>query len=52
MAALVVLTPLVAVLEPATLSDPRGGLVKNLAIFGCALTVWTLGRIVPRRTLG
>lgn len=50
--AMVGLAGLVALLDPAAVSDPYGGLVKNLGLVGCALAVLVLSPLTPKSSRG
>jgi uncharacterized membrane protein YphA (DoxX/SURF4 family) len=43
-----VLSTLVLHTNPETCADPLGGIIKNLALFTAALTVWLLAPITPK----
>jgi uncharacterized membrane protein YphA (DoxX/SURF4 family) len=45
-----ILIVLVAMANPAMLTDPYGALIKDLCLTGCAFTVWSLSPLVARKT--
>jgi uncharacterized membrane protein YphA (DoxX/SURF4 family) len=45
-----ILIVLVAMANPAMLTDPYGALVKDLCLTACAYTVWSLSPLVARQT--
>src|SRR2546423_1542287 len=45
-----VLIVLVAMANPAMLTDPYGALIKDLCLTACAFTVWSLSPLVARQT--
>ena len=48
---MVILIVLVARANTAMLTDPYDALIKDLCLFACAFTVWTLSPVHPRRRL-
>lgn len=47
-AAMVFLATIVAWIDPASLTDPYGGLSKNLGLLGCAIAVYVLSPMTPK----
>ena len=45
-----ILIVLVAMANPAMLTDPYGALIKDLCLTACAFTVWSLSPLVARKT--
>lgn len=45
-----VLIVLVAMANPAMLTDPYGALIKDLCLTACAYTVWSLAPLTARQT--
>ena len=45
-----ILIVLVALANPAMLTDPYGALIKDLCLTACAYTVWTLSPLIARGT--
>jgi uncharacterized membrane protein YphA (DoxX/SURF4 family) len=45
-----ILIVLVALANPAMLTDPYGALIKDLCLTACAYTVWTLSPVTARAT--
>ena len=45
-----ILIVLVALANPAMLTDPYGALIKDLCLTACAYTVWTLSPLTARAT--
>jgi uncharacterized membrane protein YphA (DoxX/SURF4 family) len=43
-----ILIVLVALANPAMLTDPYGALIKDLCLTACAYTVWTLSPLIAR----
>jgi uncharacterized membrane protein YphA (DoxX/SURF4 family) len=46
-----ILIVLVALVNPAMLTDPYGALIKDLCLTACAYTVWSLSPFVARQQL-
>jgi hypothetical protein len=44
-----ILIVLVAMANPAMLTDPYGALIKDLCLTACAFTVWSLSPLVARQ---
>ena len=45
-----ILIVLVAMANPAMLTDPYGALIKDLCLTACAYTVWSLSPLVAKQT--
>jgi uncharacterized membrane protein YphA (DoxX/SURF4 family) len=45
-----ILIILVALANPAMLTDPYGALIKDLCLTACAYTVWSLSPLVAKKT--
>jgi uncharacterized membrane protein YphA (DoxX/SURF4 family) len=45
-----ILIVLVAIANPAMLTDPYGALIKDLCLTACAYTVWSLSPLVAKQT--
>jgi hypothetical protein len=46
-----ILIVLVAMANPAMLTDPYGALIKDLCLTACAYTVWSLAPLTARQTV-
>jgi hypothetical protein len=44
-----ILIVLVAMANPAMLTDPYGALIKDLCLTACAYTVWSLSPSLPKQ---